>query len=162
MHLIGSILPADIIRLLQFFNTMFGSADWKRHTRTDNKNFSLLFEAIDPFHRLIIEIIAAAKRPHERRIFVICRLRQPEIARFLAVARLDGSAQRRIFYSHLSDARNGMLSVQPPSRSFIPPTSTIWDTYGRDAVARKYSTSLNISLISRYSAFPVSTLLHAT
>lgn len=89
MHLIGSILPADIIRLLQFSTLCsvlpIGSATLGRITK-----FSLLFEAIDPFHRLIIEIIAAAKRPHERRIFVICRLRQPEIARFLAVARWTG------------------------------------------------------------------------
>ena len=82
---------------------MFGSADWKRHARTDNKNFSLLFEAIDPFHRLIIEIIAAAKRPHERRIFVICRLRQPEIARFLAVARWTGQHNDAFFIAHLSE-----------------------------------------------------------
>ena len=34
------------------------------------------------------------------------------------------------------NASTGTLSVQPPSRSFLPPSSTNFETYGSDADAR--------------------------
>ena len=55
-----------------------------------------------------------------------------------------------------------MLSEQPPSSSFFPPASTILEAYGSEADARIRSICFFMSVIRRYSGFPVSTLVQVT